>query len=101
MKLPLRDHKTYIKVKLSLGLFKNYAIKMYGREEVQPHVFLTFKLDGGERSALLPGKQRQPTMDWKHKHQSLSPHCGKDQNPCPHQQSNSICLVIDPVAQSL
>jgi hypothetical protein len=34
--------------KLSLSLTKHHPVRVYGREEVYLHVFLTSALDGGE-----------------------------------------------------
>ena len=61
---------------------------MYGGVEVQLHAILTFKTDRGEESALLLHRQLLSTVDWKHKHQTLSGYCGEDTNPCPHHHSN-------------
>jgi hypothetical protein len=80
--------------KLSPYLINSYTIKMYGGVVVQLHPILTFKIDRSEKSALLLHRQLLSTVDWKHKHQTLSGYYGADTNPFPHQQSNYICLVF-------
>jgi hypothetical protein len=54
-----------IKVKLSLGLFRHYAIQTYKRRKIQINEFLTFVLDGGEWSTSRPGHfipHRKPSI---------------------------------------
>jgi hypothetical protein len=46
----------FVKVKLSLCLTKHYAMKAYGRMDVQIHYFLTSALVGGEFLASSSGR---------------------------------------------
>jgi hypothetical protein len=57
-----------LKVKLSLCLTNNHAMKTHWEVEVKLHAFLTSALDGGECSASRPGRfttrERVPGSQW-------------------------------------
>jgi hypothetical protein len=74
----------------------HHTLKMYGKVEVQLHMFLTLALDGGEWSAscpcfFIPGKESwYPTDRRLGGPQRWFGHDGKEEKslPCPYLESN-------------
>jgi hypothetical protein len=66
--LDLNLHRSKVNIKLFLCLTEHHAMKMYGRAEIQFHLFLTSVLDGGEQSASRPGRftphRKSPSTHW-------------------------------------
>jgi hypothetical protein len=93
-------------VKLPLSLTKHHAMKTYWRAEIQLHAFLPSALDGGDWSALRPGRftasERAPGTHWIGGWvgpRAVVDTVVKRRIPSPRRESNPRTPIVQPVGQ--